>query len=131
VSFGLVNTLADLATFGILWHLGSGHLAPAAQAIFRAGWFTENLLSQALTVLILRSRTGPSIRRRAAWPVAAGITGLAVVGLCLPLSPLAPAIAMHAPPPAFFPLLAAVLAGYCALILAVRASYRKSSAPWL
>jgi Mg2+-importing ATPase len=128
--FGLANTLADLATFIVLRHLGSGHGGPAAQASFRAGWFTENLLSQAITVLVLRSRTGPSSRRRPPWPVLAGLAGLTIIGLFLPLSPLAAALALHAPPAGFFPLLAAVLGGYFALLLVARAAYRKASTPW-
>ena len=131
ICFGLVNTLADLATFMILRHLGGSDHGPASRAIFRAGWFTENLLSQAVTVLILRSRTGPFPRRRPPWPVLAGLAALAATGLLLPLSPLAAALALHAPPPGFFPLLAAVLGGYGALLLATRAAYRKTSAPWL
>ncbi len=129
--FGLVNTLADLATFLVLRHLGGGAHGPAARAAFRAGWFTENLLSQALTVLVLRSRTGPSARRRPPWPVLAGLTALAATGLVLPLSPLAGPLAMRAPPAGFFPLLAGVLAGYFALLLVTRAAYGKFRAPWL
>lgn len=131
VCFGLVNTLADLATFVVLRHLGGSHHGPAARAAFRAGWFTENLLSQAITVVVLRSRTGLSCRRRPPWPVLAGLAGLTITGLFLPLSPLAAVLAMHAPPAGFFPLLAAVLAGYSALLLVTRAAYRKVSTPWL
>jgi Mg2+-importing ATPase len=125
--FGLVNTLADLATFAILRHAGGSQAGPAA---FRAAWFTENLLTQAITVLVLRARTGPSTRHRPAWPVLAGAAGLAVVGLGLPLSPLAAAIAMHAPPPGFLPLLPVILGGYLTLVLTARAALRKVSAPW-
>jgi Mg2+-importing ATPase len=124
VCFGLVNALADLATFAILRHAGG---SPAA---FRAGWFAENLLTQAITVLVLRARAGPSARHRPAWPVLAGAAGLAAVGLGLPLSPLAAAISMHAPPPGFLLLLPVVLGGYFALVLAARAACRKASAPW-
>jgi len=145
--FGLINTLADLATFVMLWRFGGIHDARSGMAIFRGDWFTENLLTQALAVLVLRSRAGPwlrsrarssqrgragsSPRNRAAWPVLLGAAGIFVVGLGLPLSPLAPAIGMHAPPMAFFPLLAAVLAGYCAIIMAVRAVYLRACPRWL
>jgi Mg2+-importing ATPase len=139
VCFGLLNTLADLATFVMLWRLGSIHDSPLRRATFRGGWFTENLLTQALAVLILRSRTGPylrggagsSSRNRAAWPVLLGAAGLFAVGVGLPLSPLAPALGMHAPPMAFFPLLVAVLGGYCAVILAVRTAYLRVCPGWL
>jgi uncharacterized membrane-anchored protein len=62
--------------------------------------------------------------------VLAGLAGLTIIGLFLPLSPLAAALALHAPPAGFFPLLAAVLGGYFALLLVARAAYRKASTPW-
>jgi P-type Mg2+ transporter len=145
--FGLINTLADLATFVMLWRFGGIHDGRSGMAIFRGDWFTENLLTQALAVLVLRSRRGPSLRsrrgpslrsrtgpsphNRAAWPVLLGVAGIFAVGLGLPLSPLAPAIGTHAPPMAFFPVLAAVLAGYCAIIMAVRAAYLRTCPRWL
>jgi Mg2+-importing ATPase len=55
----------------------------------------------------------------------------ALVGVCLPLSPLASVLAMHAPPLAYFPLLAALLGGYWAALLAVRAVYLRFSPRWL
>jgi Mg2+-importing ATPase len=129
--FGLVNTLADLVTFVMLWRLGSIHDSPVFRAIFRGGWFTENLLTQALAVLVLRSRAGPSLRGGAAWPVLLGAAGIFAVGVGLPLSPLAPALGMHAPPAAFFPVLAAVLGGYGTVILAVRTVYLRAGPRWL
>jgi len=67
-------------------------------------------------MLVLRSRTGPAPGNRAAWPVLLAAAAIFAVGLGLPLSPLAPAVGMHAPPLAFFPLLAAVAGGYGAII---------------
>jgi Mg2+-importing ATPase len=147
VCFGLVNTLADLATFVMLWRLGAVHDTPLHRAVFRGAWFTENLLTQALAVLVLRSRRGPYLRRRAgasprgpagapprdraAWPVLLGAAGVVAVGVGLPLSPLAPALGMHAPPAAFFALLTVVLGGYCAVILAVRTAYLGAGRRWL
>jgi Mg2+-importing ATPase len=123
--------LADLVTFAILWRLGTLHDGATGRAVFRAAWFTENLTTQAVAVLLLRARTGTPLRNRAAWPVLLGAALAALVGLGLPLSPLAPAIAMHAPPLVYFPLLAAVLGGYCAVLLAARAAYVKSRQRWL
>jgi Mg2+-importing ATPase len=131
ICFGLVNTLADVATFVVLWRLGSFYDGASGRAVFRAAWFTENLLSQALAVLVLRARTGTPLRNRAAWPVLLGAALAAIVGVTLPLSPLAPAIAMRTPPLAYYPLLAAVLSGYCAVLLAVRSAYTKSRQRWL
>jgi P-type Mg2+ transporter len=131
ICFGLVNMLADLVTFVVLWRLGILHEGEFGRGVFRGAWFTENLLTQALAVLVLRARAGTPLRNRAAWPVLLGAALAAIVGVCLPLSPLAPAIAMHAPPLAYYPLLTAVLGGYWAVLLAVRAAYLKLSQHWL
>jgi P-type Mg2+ transporter len=125
--FGLVNMLADLVTFAVLWRLGAGH----DPAVFRAGWFTENLVSQALAVVLLRSRAGPGPGRLPARPVLLAAVAVSLAGLCLPLSPLAPMLGLHPPMAGFYPLLAAVLAGYGAAMLGVRAWYRGRGGRWL
>ncbi|WP_329463665.1 magnesium-translocating P-type ATPase [Streptomyces sp. NBC_01431] len=103
--FGVVNAAADLATFAVLvWAVSSTRAEPA----FHAGWFTENLLTQALVMVLLRTGRGGGV------PVTAGL--LALTGLLLPLSPLGPLIGMAALPPAYYPLLALVLALYAAAL---------------
>ena len=110
-AFGLLNAAADLTTFAVLalvvpaWHRTDG------QAAFHAGWFTENLITQALVMLLLRPGPGTAAGR-AATAVRAAAAALAAIGLLLPLGPLAPALAMTAPPAAYYPLLAAVLTLY-------------------
>ena len=128
---GPINTLADLITFLILWRLIGHHDSAAGQAMFRSGWLTENLLTQAAAVHLLRSRALPSIRRHAARPVLLATLALAVTGICLPFSPLASILGLHALPLAYFPLLAVVLVGYCAATIAVKSVYLARTACWL
>ncbi|MEU7132334.1 magnesium-translocating P-type ATPase [Streptomyces sp. NPDC046261] len=104
--FGLLNAAADLATFAVL-------LAAAGEAAFPAGWFTENLLTQAMVMLLLRSGRVP-------WPVGAAVAGLALVGLALPLSPLGAALSMSPLPPLYYGLLAVVLGVYGAALAVAR-----------
>jgi Mg2+-importing ATPase len=128
VCLGLVNTLADLATFAVLWRITGGrHLA----APVRAGWFTENLVSQALTVHLLRSRGRPSARNHASRPVLLATAAIAAIGLGLPLTPLAAPLGMSAPPAVYYPLLAVVLAGYCATVATVKPLYQRVCSRWL
>ncbi|WP_344091814.1 HAD-IC family P-type ATPase [Streptomyces stramineus] len=115
--FGLLNAAADLATFGVLALAVRSTGDERGQAAFHAGWFTENLLTQALVMLLLRSG------RRAPGPVRAATAALAVAGLLLPLSPLGPALGMAALPPLYYGLLAAVLAGYAVALAGARAHY--------
>ncbi|MFJ9349332.1 magnesium-translocating P-type ATPase [Streptomyces sp. NPDC101237] len=114
--FGLLNAVADLATFGVLAIALRGPDALDDRAVFHSAWFTENLLTQALVMYVLRagSRPGPL-----GWAAAA----LAAVGLLLPASPLGAALGMTGLPPACPLLLAVVLALYAPALRAVRARH--------
>jgi P-type Mg2+ transporter len=118
--FAPVNTLADLATFALLWRVMGAHASATGQALLRTGWFAENLLTQALAVHLLRSRRPPSVRHHAARPVLLGTLGLALCGLCLPVTPLGAALRLTPLPAVCYPLLAVVLAGYGLVVLALR-----------
>lgn len=128
---GPVNTLADLATFVILWRITGPHASPAGQALFRAGWPAENLITQAAAVHLLRSRSRPSFRRPAARPVLLATLAVALAGIIVPFTPLGPVLRLHAPPALYFPLLAAVVVSYCAVTLAVKARYMTRTSSWL
>ncbi|MDJ0346127.1 magnesium-translocating P-type ATPase [Streptomyces sp. H10-C2] len=127
--FGLLNAIADLATFGVLVLAVHGSGRPGGQASFHAGWFTENLLTQALVILVLRTGRRAA-EGRAPTPVRLATTVLAMIGLLLPLSPLAPVLGMAALPPVYYLLLAAVLALYGAGLMAARARYEKRQEQW-
>ncbi|GGX91312.1 HAD-IC family P-type ATPase [Streptomyces hiroshimensis] len=120
--FGLLNATADLATFGVLALSVHSLGAEEGQAAFHAGWFTENLLTQALVMLLLRAGRDAA-ERRAPLPVRLATAGLAVVGLLLPLSPLGPALGMTALPPLYYALMAVVLTLYGT---ALAAAHRKA-----
>ncbi|MFJ9319596.1 magnesium-translocating P-type ATPase [Streptomyces globisporus] len=122
--FGLLNAAADLATFGVLalaLHNASGD---GGEAAFHAGWFTENLLTQALVMVLLR--TGRSAaERRAGGPLRAAAAGLAAVGVALPLTPLGPLLGMSALPPLYYLLLGSVLGLYAVGLTAARRRYER------
>ncbi|MFJ9211075.1 HAD-IC family P-type ATPase [Streptomyces sp. NPDC102264] len=119
--FGLINALSDLATFALLASASHAAVDGDGQAEFHSGWFTENLLTQALVMLLLRTSARPASGRRAPSPVRWAAAGLAVTGLLLPLSPLGPVLGMPALPGLSYVLLGAVLGLYAAgLVLARR-----------
>ncbi|WP_449476566.1 HAD-IC family P-type ATPase [Streptomyces abikoensis] len=122
-AFGLLNAAADLATFGVLALTLHSAGSTGGQAAFHAGWFTENLLTQALVMLLLRAGRDAA-ERRAPLPVRLATTGLAVVGLLLPLSPLGPALGMTALPPLYYGLMAVVLTLYGAALAVARKKAR-------
>ncbi|WP_051821281.1 magnesium-translocating P-type ATPase [Streptomyces sp. NRRL F-5065] len=125
--FGVLNATADLVTFGVLALALHGPGTGDDEAVFHSGWFTENLLTQALVMLLLRlgaraaggARPGP-----VAWAAAA----LAAVGLALPPSPLGPALGLTALPVLYYVLLGAVLVLYAAGLLTARMRYERRRA---
>ncbi|WP_437109852.1 HAD-IC family P-type ATPase [Streptomyces scopuliridis] len=118
--FGLINALADLATFAVLAAALHTPVDVGSQAEFHSGWFTENLLTQALVMLLLRTSARPASGRRAPSPVRWAAAGLAVTGLLLPLSPLGPILGMPALPGLYYVLLGAVLGLYAAGLVFAR-----------
>ncbi|MFD5156994.1 magnesium-translocating P-type ATPase [Streptomyces hawaiiensis] len=123
VGFGMLNALADLATFAVLALALDGPDAVDDEAVFHSAWFTENLLTQAAVMLLLRTgRVGAA--GRAPGPVGLASAGLAVVGLLLPPSPLGSALGMTALPAAYY-LLPAVVLGLYALVLAAARHRRR------
>ncbi|MGK3089827.1 magnesium-translocating P-type ATPase [Streptomyces sp. WAC01490] len=122
--FGLLNAAADLATFGVLALALHNAAGTDSEAAFHAGWFTENLLTQALVMVLLR--TGRSAaERRAGGPLRAAAGGLAVVGVLLPLTPLGPLLGMSALPLLYYLLLGSVLGLYAVGLTAARRRYER------
>lgn len=122
--FGLLNATADPATFAVPAYALHGSATSGGQEAFHSAWFTENLLTQALVMLLLRTgrRTAEG---HSGGPLRAAASGLAVVGLLLPLSPLGPLLGMRALPPLYFLLLATVPALYTCGLWAARTRYER------
>ncbi|MGW2633663.1 magnesium-translocating P-type ATPase [Streptomyces chattanoogensis] len=118
-AFGLLNAAADIATFAVLAFALHTTAGPGDPAMFHAGWFTENLLTQAMVMLLLRTGRHAA-ESRAAGPVHLAVAALAVIGVLLPLSPLGPTLDMSPPPPLYYALLAAVLTLYAIALAAAR-----------
>ncbi|WP_066938312.1 magnesium-translocating P-type ATPase [Microtetraspora fusca] len=113
--FGPLNALADLTTFAVLVSAVPLSGQASGQATFHAGWFVENLLTQAVAMLVLRGR------RRIPVPLMVAACFLVAVGVLLPLSPLAAPLDMTALPASYYLLLAGVVAVYGAALLAAKA----------
>ncbi|WP_371536781.1 MULTISPECIES: magnesium-translocating P-type ATPase [unclassified Streptomyces] len=109
--FGVLNAVADLATFGVLALAVHGPGGPDSETVFHSGWFVENLLTQSLVMLLLRAGRRAA-ERGGTSPVRWAAAALATVGLLLPLSPLGPLLGMAALPALSYPLLLVVLGLY-------------------
>jgi Mg2+-importing ATPase len=107
VYFGLLSSVFDYATFGILLLL-----LQADPVLFRTGWFVESVLSASLIVLVVRTRR-PFYRSRAS-PYLIGATALiAIAVIVLPYSgPLARLFQLTPLPWSFWPILVGILVAY-------------------
>ncbi|MGW2885073.1 magnesium-translocating P-type ATPase [Streptomyces griseoruber] len=110
--FGALNAVADLATFGVLALALHGPDAVDDEAVFHSAWFTENLLTQALVMVLLRTGRGAA----GTGPVGRAAAVLGAVGLLLPPSPLGARLGMT-PLPLPYYLLVTVVLGLYALAL--------------
>ncbi|MEV5977177.1 HAD-IC family P-type ATPase [Streptomyces sp. NPDC052114] len=120
--FGVLNAAADLTTFAILAAAVPGPTGTEDESVFHSGWFTENLLTQALVMLLLRTT------RAKATPVTWAAAALATTGLLLPLSPLGPPLGMTPLPPLYYALLTAVLALYATALRVLRGRFARRDA---
>jgi Mg2+-importing ATPase len=118
--FGVLNAVADLATFGVLALALHGPDGLDDAAVFHSGWFTENLITQALVMTLLRSGRHAA-EGRTPGPIGWAAATLTAVGLVLPVSPLGSLLGLTPLPTLYYLLLAAVLVLYTAGLMAVRA----------
>lgn len=94
ITFGVVSTLFDLATFAVLravFHAGESE--------FQSAWFVGSILTELGVLFVLRTH-GPALRSRpSTWIVWTSLAAV-VVCLALPFSPVAPLLSLVAIPPA-------------------------------
>jgi Mg2+-importing ATPase len=82
ITFGLVSSVFDYLTFGLLLivlHANEGQ--------FRTGWFVESVISASVIVLVIRSRK-PFFRSKPGKYLLIATLSIAVITLILPFTPL-------------------------------------------
>jgi Mg2+-importing ATPase len=83
ITFGMVSSVFDFFTFGVLLIV-----LHATQVQFRTGWFLESVVSASLIVLVIRSRK-PFFKSRPGKYLLMATLSTVVVTLILPFTPLA------------------------------------------
>jgi Mg2+-importing ATPase len=83
ITFGIVSSVFDYLTFGVLLFI-----LHASQVQFRTGWFLESVISASLIVLVIRSRR-PSFKSRPGKYLLIATLSIVVATLILPFTPLA------------------------------------------
>lgn len=122
LTFGLVSSLFDYLTFGVLLLL-----LHSTTGQFRTGWFVESVLSASLIVLVIRTRRPfYSSRPSTALLLTTLLTGLAT--MLLPMTPVGTFLGFEPLPPIFWVALLGILLGYVAAAeLAKKLFYRHAN----
>jgi P-type Mg2+ transporter len=106
VVFGLLSSILDYATFGVLlliFHTGS--------AEFRTGWFTESVVSAALVVLVIRTRR-PVFRSVPSWKLLTATLLVVAAAILIPFTPLASPLGFVRIPALVYEAIAGIIVAY-------------------
>jgi Mg2+-importing ATPase len=130
VCVGPISSIFDLTTFALMWYAFGASTADR-QSLFQTGWFVEGLLSQTLIIHMIRTAKLPFIQSRAAAPLLLLSLAVMAAGIAIPYTRLGSAVGMVPLPAAFFPWLAATLAGYCVLTQILKRLFLRRYGSWL
>ena len=89
-------------------------------ALFQTGWFVESILTQTLIIHVIRTNKFPFLQSRASWPVIVTTTIIMMIGMWLPISPIATSLGFKPLPSLYWPLLALTLLCYVFLTQGVK-----------
>jgi len=106
LTFGLVSSIFDYLTFGVLLLILN-----ATPEQFRAGWFVESVLSASLIVLVIRT-SGPFYKSKPGKTLVIATLLIDALTLAIPYSPIAPFLGLGKLPPLFLLMLGLILAFY-------------------
>jgi Mg2+-importing ATPase len=120
ITFGLVSSVFDYLTFGVLLFIL--HATPDQ---FRTGWFLESVVSAALIVLVIRSKR-PFFKSRPSASLFMATLFVVLVTVIFPFTPLGPVFGFRQLPISFFVLIGGIIMAYIVTAeVAKRVFYRK------
>lgn len=109
IVFGLISSIFDYATFGLLLLLN------ASVEEFRTGWFVESVVSAAFIVLIVRTFR-PFYASRPSKPLLTTVILIIALTFLLPLTPLAPFLGFTIIPGIFYLFILLIIILYMLLV---------------
>lgn len=122
IFFGPISSVFDILTYAMMWFVFSAN-TPENQTLFQSGWFIVGLLTQTLVVHMIRTAKIPFIQSRASMPLMIMTAIIMVIGIWLPMGPLAEYVKLEALPPLYFVFLPMILLGYMVLTQALKGIY--------
>jgi P-type Mg2+ transporter len=109
--FGPISSAYDFMTFGVMiWVFNANEI------LFHTGWFVESLATQTLVIFVIRTRRTPFFRSRPSLPLLATTLTCVIIGIIIPLSPLAGTLGFEALPLDFFAILGLMVVTYLGLV---------------
>ncbi len=120
ITFGIVSSIFDYLTFGVLiW------IMHATQAQFQTGWFMESVISASLIVLVIRSRR-PFFKSRPGKYLLIATIIIALVTLILPFTPISKIFGFVSLPVSFLLMMGLIIVLYILMAeLVKKIFYRK------
>jgi Mg2+-importing ATPase len=111
---GPVSSLFDFLTFYVLLRV-----LHATEPLFHTGWFVESLATQTLVLFVIRTMGSP-LDSRPTPALTATTLAVVIIGLVLPLTPLATLLGFTPLPLSYFAFLAVMTVTYLALVEVVK-----------
>ncbi len=123
IEFGLLSSLFDFATFGVLLLV---FMADAS--LFRTGWFLESLLSELVIAIIVRTRRR-FYRSRPGQLLLTSTLGVAALAIVLPYTPIAPLLGFEPLPPGVLAAIVGITALYAIVTEFAKGRFFRSAEP--
>uniref|UniRef100_A0A7S4C7Z8 Magnesium-transporting ATPase, P-type 1 n=1 Tax=Eutreptiella gymnastica TaxID=73025 RepID=A0A7S4C7Z8_9EUGL len=127
---GPISSVFDYSTFLLMWFV-FGADDVKSTALFQSGWFVEGLLSQTLIVHMIRTSKVPFLESSPNPAVTIATVSVAIVGLCIPMTPLGTAIGLIPLPAEYYAWLCLILTAYCVLTQQLKRMYVRCFETWL
>ena len=117
---GPISSIFDYTTYAVMWFIFRAHAA-----LFQTGWFVESLMTQTLIIHVIRTNRIPFVQSRASTPLIATTIAIMIVGVLLPISPVAPYLGFVPLPGLYWPILVVTLLLYMALTQLAKVALRR------
>lgn len=124
IFFGPISSIFDVTTFLLMWFIFQAN-TPEQQTLFQSGWFIEGLLTQTLIVHMIRTQKIPFIQSCAALPLLVMTAVIIMIGIFLPMGPLASYFSLQPLPLSYFIYLPIILLAYMVLTQLLKKFYVK------
>ncbi|MFN7918811.1 MAG: magnesium-translocating P-type ATPase [Bryobacteraceae bacterium] len=121
IRFGLMSSVFDYATFGMLLFI-----AHATPEVFRTAWFVESLLTELVIALVVRTRV-PFYRSRPGSALLVSTIAVTAVALSIPYLPDASVFGFVRLPAEVMALILAITSAYVVAVEALKRSFYRAS----